>query len=157
MDIGRFIDDFVKLKDDVAKDRLVRKHIIKDYLDYATKIDESKKIIKFSLYNNDGKFFLNSPIHYMLFTMSVIKNYTDLEFDQSNIMVQFDLVMKYGLMKYIISAVSADYEMFSAVLRMVYDDEFTNQRSIIPYIEQKFEAIMAMIDAMNEVEEKNGQ
>lgn len=155
MDIGKFIDNFVEAKDPAAKDRLIKKHIVNNYLEYSKKIEESKKIIKFSLYDTDGNFRIDSTIHYMLFVLAVIRSYTDLEFDNSNTMLQFDLIEKHGVMEYLVNNIKEDYARFSTVLQMVYDDEITNTRSLPSYIEQKAEAIMTVIETLNAVENES--
>ena len=155
MDIGKFIDSFVEAKDPAAKDRLIKKHIVNNYLEYSKKIEESKKIIKFSLYDSDGNFRRDSTIHYMLFVLAVIRSYTDLEFDNSNAMLQFDLIEKHGVMEYLANNIKEDYARFSTVLQMVYDDEVANTRSLPSYLDQKAEAIISVIEAIGAIENEN--
>jgi hypothetical protein len=153
MDIGKFIDEFVKCKDDASKSRLVKKHIVKDYIPYATKIDEAKKIINLGSFTKDEDgnehFMLDSPIRYLLKTLCVIRNYTDLEFDSVNSSEQFDLIDKHNVMSYVGEAIGDDYIKFDTILKMVYDDMMINERSLVSFVEKKLDVLTAMIEAMD--------
>ena len=154
MDIGRFIDEYMVSKDPKAKEKIVKSHVVTTYLDYAKKIEESKKIVKYSCYDADGNFVINSPIRFMLFMMSVIRNYTDLEFSTENPIGQFDLIMKYDIGNVFISNFAEDYKSFETVLKMVFDDEYENQRSMVSFIEHKMDAVLAAVSAMDIPEQK---
>ena len=148
MDIGKFIDEYVALKDDNAKSRLVKKHIVTTYLDYVKKIDEAKKIVQHSCYDANGRYMINSPIRFMLFTMSVIRDYTDLEFSTENTVGQFDLLMKYRIMDSILPFIADDYAQFETILKMVFDDEYENNRSLPSFMEMKVASLMDVLAAM---------
>lgn len=153
MDIGKFIDEFVKCKDDASKSRLVKKHIVKDYIPYATKIDEAKKIINLSSFTKDEegneRFMLDSPIRYLLRTLCIIRSYTDLEFDSINSSEQFDLLDKYNVMNYVEEAIGDDCVKFDTILKMVYDDMMVNERSLVSFVEKKINVLTALIEAMD--------
>ena len=149
MDIGKFIDEYVATKDAGAKERLAKKHVTTTYLDYAKKIEEAKKIVKFSCYDGDGIFKINSPLRFMLFTISVVRSYTDLEFTQENFIGQFDLLMKHGVMDSIVSNIGQDYSAFETLLKMTLDDEYENNRAPVSYFEQRVATVMAALAAMD--------
>ena len=149
MDIGKFIDEYVATKDAGAKERLAKKHVTKTYLDYAKKIDEARRIVKYSCYDSDGNFKINSPLRFMLFTLSVVNNYTDLEFSQENFVAEFDLLMKNRVMDNIIPGIQDEYNSFETILKMTFDDEYENTRSLISYAEQRITALMAALAAMD--------
>lgn len=149
MDIGKFVDEFVKQKDYASKQRYVNKHIITTYLSYAKKIEESEKIIEYSAQNNNEQFYLNTPLRYMLFVMSVIKNYTDLTFDTTNAIDQFDLLEKHGIVKIVINSIEEDYERFNTVLNMLFDDYMINNRSTTSFLEQKINTLLKAIEAID--------
>ena len=154
MDIGKFIDEYVATKDPKTRETLVKDHVVSTYLNYAKKIEESKKIVEHSCYDADGNFVINSPIRFMLFMMSVIRNYTDLEFSTENPLGQFDLIMKYDIGKMFVSNFAEDYKSFETVLKMVFDDEYGNQRSMVSFIEHKMDAVLAAVSAMDIPESK---
>lgn len=158
MDIGKFIDEFVKCKDDTSKSRLVKRHIVKDYISYATKIDEAKRIIRFSSFIKDEKgkehFVLDSPTRYLLRTICIIRSYTDLEFDAVNSSEQFDLLDKHNVMGYVEEAIGDDCVKFDTILKMVYDDMMINERSLASFVEKKLDVLTAVIEAMDVPEQE---
>lgn len=154
MDIGKFIDEYSKLKDESAKERLMSKHITATYLPYTKKIGEAQKILDMSCYDlNDQSFSINTPVRYMLFVMSVVRNYTDLEFSTENGPEQFDLIEKYGVIETIIRLIQDDYEKFDVVLKMMLDDLMINERSTPSFIEKKFKSITEALDDIDTTEE----
>lgn len=154
MDIGKFVDEYSKLKDESARERLMSKHITTTYLPYAKKIGEAQKILDMSCYDpNDQSFLINTPIRYMLFVMSVVRNYTDLEFSNENGIEQFDLIERYGVIETIIKLIRDDYEKFDVVLKMILDDLMINERSTTSFIEKKVKVITEALNDMDVTEE----
>ncbi len=141
MDIGKFVEEFDQSQ---AKDRVVKKHIVTNYISYEVKISEANKIIKHSFYTDvDGEetYLANSPVRYILFMMAVIRSYTDLEFDNTNAMIQFDLLESRGIIEMIIELIGQDYERFQTVLNMTIDDLMSNERSLVSYFDRKLTAL----------------
>lgn len=156
MDIGKFVDEYSKLKDVSAKERLMAKHITTTYLPYSMKISEARKILNMSCYNQDTKeFSINTPVRYMLFTMSIVKNYTDLEFSTETSLEQFDLIERNNISEMIIKLIQYDYSRFSKVLEMMFDDLMVNERSAASFIEKKFAAVAEALETMD-METSNG-
>lgn len=150
MDIGKFVDEFVKQKDDSSKTRFVKKHVTKTYLPYVKKIDEAKKIIDYSCHiKGENSFAISSPVRYMLFAMSVINEYTDLEFNLENSPEQFDLIEKNNIMNYIVDCIGEDYKRYNTVLAMTYDDMMINERSLTSFVEEKLNVLATAIEAMD--------
>ena len=121
MDIGKFIEEYDRAQ---SKDRLIKKHVLSDYISFEVKLSESKKIIEHSCYEDvDGRrvFRMNSPVRYMLFMMAVIRSYTDLEFDLTNTMIQFDLLDQRGIFEQLIQVIGGDVDKFQTVLNMTMD------------------------------------
>ena len=158
MDIGKFIEEFDKAaaKDRATKkttetERLIRKHITSYYISYEVKISEAKKIIQHSSYETiDGReyFRINSPVRYLLFMMSVIRSYTDLEFDTTNTMIQFDLLEQRGILDLITQVIGDDYDKFQTVLSMTLDDLISNERSLISKLSDLGDVLSVLLDQM---------
>lgn len=146
MDIGKFIEEYDQAQ---SKDRLIKKHVLSDYISFEVKLSESKKIIEYSCYEDvDGRrvFRLNSPVRYMLFMMAVIRSYTDLEFDLTNTMIQFDLLDQRGIFEQLIQIIGGDVDKFQTVLNMTMDDLMANERSMVAKIADLGEAINVIIE-----------
>ena len=133
MDIGKFITNYTKSNSQQIRDEMIKKHVVATYVPYETKIGESLHIIDTSCYKtvNDKKiFWIDSPMRYILFMKAVVMLYTDLEFDTTNAMIQFNLLEQYNIFEKIIECIGTDYEKFQAVLNMTLDDRMTNERSL---------------------------
>lgn len=151
MDIGKFIEEFdqAAAKDRAQKKasetiRLIKKHITNPYVSYEVKMSEASKIADLSMYTTvDDKqiFKMNSPLRYMLFMMAIVRCYTDLEWDKTNAVIQFDLAEARGIFELLINEIGEDYEKFQTVLSMVVDDKITNERSLVSFFETKTEAL----------------
>ena len=138
MDIGKFIDEYVKASSQQKKDSLIKKHVVATYIPYETKMAESVNIVNASCYvtvDDKKRFVMNTPLRYSLFMKEVIMLYTDLEFDTTNFMIQFNLLLQYNILSKIIMVIGKDYEEFQSVMNMTIEDTLQNERSIVSYFE----------------------
>ena len=125
MDIGKFITDYSKSASAKIKEDMIKKHVVATYIPYETKMAEAKHIIEGSSYKDiDGKrvFWMNAPMRYILFMKIVISYYTDLEWDQNNFLLQFNLLEQYEITDQIVAIIGRDYEKFQTILNMTLDD-----------------------------------
>lgn len=149
MDIGKFIDEYSKAPNEQAMIRILKKHITNNYIDYATKIAEATSIINSTCYleiNGKRKFVINTPMRYVLFMTRVIVNYTDLQFDNENNELQFNLLEKYGVLDIIPDLIGEDYNRFQTVMNMVISDTMENERSIISWIDNMGDVFSMLLD-----------
>ena len=137
IDAGKFIDEYLEAND---KSKYVKKHIITDYIDYETKVAQANDIVIKSVTEIDGdnvKFKMNTTTRYVLWCIAVYKLYTDITFDQINIMLQFNLLEKHEVMKVIYEFIGKDVERFKTTVEMCLNDYLTNNRSSIAFFENK--------------------
>ena len=154
MDIGKFIDEYVNFKSEQARDALVAKHVVATFVPYETKIAEAKNIVENSCYidvNGSKKFWLNTPMRYILFIKAVIMLYTDLEFSDMNTLLQLNLLEQYQIVEPIIAKIGPDYEKFQTILNMTLDDAMANERSLISYLENMGESIGIVLDELSKI------
>lgn len=153
MDIGKFITNYTKSNSQQIRDEMIKKHVVATYVPYETKISESLHIVDTSCYKtvNDKKmFWIDSPMRYILFMKAIVMLYTDLEFDTTNAMIQFNLLEQYNIFEKIIECIGADYEKFQAVLNMTLDDRMANERSLLSYLENMGKAAGMVADKIVE-------
>lgn len=143
MNVKDFVHGYKNARD---KQKFVEQIITKHYLSYAMKIAEADQIIKYTSYNTDGKYYVNSPLRYCVFIQSVLRNYTALEFDEDNVMEGFDLLEESGATDDILNGIGIDVSRFQTVLNMKLDDITENERALVPYIEGKLEALGVLLD-----------
>lgn len=149
MKIVDFIDTF---KGTEYKDKLIQKHITKPYMHWLMKVAEAENIVQKSCYDKDGNFRLNSPLRYYLYIITIIKNYTDLEFTESEMMSEFDLLEENGVDDMIVS-MADDVARFTKVMQMTLDDHMENYRSLVGYVDGKKDALMTVLDSIQLPEE----
>lgn len=140
------------------RQKFIKKHVIKTYLPYATKITEARMIVNNSCYREiNGKkiFQQDSPAFFMGFMIRVLKNYTDIECEDKDTLAMFDLIFESELWEPIIAAIpTKEYDTFNTVLQMVKDDEFENYRSIAGYFETKMDSLNLVLNTLIEATEK---
>lgn len=149
MKIVDFIDTF---KGTEYKDKLIQKHITKPYMHWLMKVAEAENIVQKSCYDKDGNFRLNSPLRYYLYIITIIKNYTDLEFTESEMMSEFNLLEENGVDDMIVS-MTDDVARFTKVMQMTLDDHMENYRSLVGYVDGKKDALMTVLDSIQLPEE----
>lgn len=152
MKINDFINEY-NSKSDREKEPFVKKHIITDYVPYEEKIAECKNIIKNSMYTADGAFNDNQTTRYMLFTLAVVKYYTDLEVNYDNVLEDFNLIERYGISDSLRELIE-DYLRFVTVLNMMVDDVVAKETDLIGFINDKLNALQMLFELLADQEVK---
>ena len=152
MKVTEFVYRFEKLNDDTeTKAKMIKDHIKKTYLDYAAKIDSANKIVKFSLYDQDGNFRPNTPVQDVLFANEVIRRYTDLEFNEEDSLHDYDLLVRSDAMDLFFAVLNKDVARFSNVLDMIVDDTIDKERNMIDFISS---ILLQISDGLNMIAEE---
>lgn len=129
-------------KDDMVS-KYVTTHINKKYISYAQKCDMARRIINATCYidaerfgENKKVFSMNSPARYMLFCLSVIDAYTDIEIDFEHSVESFDALSENGGVDIIFHFIpEKEVDMISTILDMCLSDELENERNIVSTID----------------------
>lgn len=152
MKVDEFVNGFnkaLKSKSSVnTVEKYIEKHITKKYLPYAMKMAEAHNIVKSSSYYADAdtkRFRLNSPARYILFVVSVLTHYTDIEFGK-NVSEDYDALAECGALEGIITAIGEDYDVFQTVVNMTLDDEMSNERELASFFEHRIVAAQKMLE-----------
>lgn len=147
--IKDFVKEYEKQITEIDKTRFLKSKLKVDtYLSYADKVATAERIVKSSSYalikNEDSgelektnRIKLNSPMRYVLFVMTIIDKYTNLEVNFSNVMPEFDYLNKNNLFEVIINKIG-DKEVgeFNTVVEMILDDFMTNEYEFKNYISE---------------------
>lgn len=140
------IVDFVNtFKGTEYREKLIEKHIINPYMNWLLKVGEAENIVQKSCYDNDGRFRLNSPLRYYLYIITIIRNYTDLEFTDGDMMKEFNLLEENGINDMIVGMIE-DVARFTKVMQMTLDDHMENYRSLVGYVDGKKDALITILD-----------
>lgn len=133
------IDEFVKKYDNANNERklnVIDEVIIKDkYVPYAEKITICNNIIESTMFNpkNKKELYVNSNMRHFLLMLNFIKLYTTIEinFEDSNIDEQYDLLNKNGKIALIYEAIDKKETLeFNFILENAISDFMENNRSI---------------------------
>ena len=146
MKINEFIEGFNAAEN---KEKFVNKHIKTDYVVYATKIATCQRIVQACMYDEDGRFAPNTPMRYMLFVVSIIELYTDIEFDATDKLSGFDDLEACGADNYIVNAVASDFSKFESVMNMTVDDAVDRSRNLIDYFDGKIARVKDALAQIN--------
>ena len=154
MTIEEFIKKF-KETDVLQKENFISNHIVNTYIPYARKIAKSKNIIDATSKTEiEGEeiYCANSPSRFLLFTMNLIEEYTDIDIHsgyEKNIVGAFDALDSNGLIALLLNAMPQnDRKMFQMVFDMVRDDTYDNERSFVGWMDNKLQAMKLAFSAI---------
>ena len=138
MNIADFIKEYEARKSNDTKNALVEKHVLKDkYVNYENKIDLCKRIADTANHveiNGKKMFQRNSASQYMLYMMTLMNQYTDLNctISGANTVSDFNLLDKYNLFETFTSKMPAtEIAKFDVIMEMVIDDMIENERNVV--------------------------
>lgn len=158
MDYTIFLTQYKAASD---KDAIMKKHITKDYISYVKKIEEAKQIVNTAntqVIDEKKKSVINSPNRYFLFMCRLLKLYTDIVWDDNNVVEAFDALNKEGVFDVFMRCLPPrEYAEFDTVVRMVQDDYMINYMSIVPFLDTKIDAVSgAMNIILDAISSMNG-
>ena len=85
------------------------------------------QIIANSYFTADGQFKVDSCKKYLLYVGALLNTYTNIKFDENDMLGDFNLLQRYGLVDVIISYIpEAQVAMFDSILNMKSNDLMTN-------------------------------
>ena len=142
-------------KDD--KEKFIKNNLkCESYMPYAEKLLIAENIVKSSSYalikdgdnlKKSSKIEINTPMRYILFVMTVINKYTNIEVDFNNAVSEFDYVNKNGLIEIIFNKIGdKEISEFNTVIEMVLDDFMTNKYQFKNYIDDMLLKVSGLVE-----------
>lgn len=119
---------------------------VENYMNYAEKVLIAENIVRSSSYaiskdkdsgelTKTNQIHINSPMRYVLFVMSIVNKYTNIEVNFDNIMIEFDVLNKNGLVELITKRVGEkEIAEFQTVVDMVLGDFMNNEYEFKNYL-----------------------
>lgn len=139
------VEEFVRLfKETGDKERFCEKHIVKKYMPFINKLAECNRVVQstMSVLSEDGVPIFNqkTPARFLIFHMTLLKYYTDLEIDEKSdehtFIDDYDALNEIGAFDLLISKLPEhEYKEFSTILSMTVDDYLANNRTMISYLD----------------------
>ena len=137
------IDDFVnEFKVQTDKAMYCKKHIVKKYMPYKDKVIKCSHIARISMSKVDEEgnvvgFLQNTPSRFLAFTMTLVRDYTDIEIDSDDLAGEYDKLDEVGALEYINAAIPRnETNEFNTILAMTVDDYIMNYRSVVAYLDK---------------------
>lgn len=126
------VKEFVKAltnrsSDDARRIYLEGTLAVKDYERYEVVCAICDQIIASSYFTADGQFKVDSCKKYLMYVSALLNTYTNIRFDESDALGDFNLLQRYGLVDVIISYIpESQMAVFDSVLNMKSNDLMTN-------------------------------
>ena len=142
MKVQNFIDDFKssKVVNSQIKPNAVGEYIkktleVKDYVPFAEKRELCVQVLNACNTKDDsGLIKVDSVSRYIIFTLSIISKYTNLEFssgeDEIDSLDEYDMLCQADLLNPILDVIGAEYTTCNNMLNMMMDDIVSNNNTI---------------------------
>ena len=155
--VKSFVEEYEKCLNNDDKAKFLKSKLKTErYISYDDKLTLAENIINHSSYamvKEDGKLrqtdriALNSPMRYILFVMTVVDKYTNIEVNFKNIMPDYDALNFNGLIEVIFEKVG-DKEIaeFNTVVEMVLNDFMANKYQFKNYIDDTLLKVSGLVE-----------
>lgn len=143
MKLEMFIDKLNMAKD---KEQYFKDAITTKYIPYQEKIAICENIVNVSM--NEKQ---NTPLRYMLFTLSLIDKYTNIDIDFDHPLSDFNMLLESGVGNQIVVRIpDSERDIFQTILDMCMDDYVENNKSLTAFLDTKLKALELAFGAMND-------
>lgn len=143
------VDELIKLSKG-PKEYDYTQRIVRKYLPYGEKCAMVRNIVDCTSYEDIvGRriYKRNTTSMLFVFIMKVISSYTDLEFEQDNVVLVYDALMETGIMDKLLKAIpESELSVLKNMLDMQRDDVEFNTRSLVAYLETKDQTDQLVMD-----------
>lgn len=155
--VKSFVEEYEKCSNNDDKAKFLKSKLkTEKYLPYADKLTLAENIVNHSSYamiKEDGvlkktdRIALNSPMRYILFVMTVVDKYTNIEVNFKNIMPDFDALNFNGLIEAIFEKVGdKETAEFNTVVDMVLNDFMANKYQFKNYINDTLSRVSGLVE-----------
>lgn len=155
--VKSFVEEYEKCSNNDDKAKFLKSKLkTEKYMPYADKLALAENIVKSSSYavvKEDGvlkqtdRIALNSPMRYILFVMTVVDKYTNIEVNFQNIMPDFDVLNFNSLIEVIFEKVGdKETAEFNTVVEMVLNDFMANKYQFKNYINDTLLKVSGLVE-----------
>lgn len=108
---------------------------VKEYVPFAEKRELCKAVLDACCTKKDGLVKVDSVTRYIIFTISVISRYTNLEFSSGedveyDSLDEYDMLCENHLLDIILAVIGDEYAACNNMLNMMMDDIMTNNNTV---------------------------
>lgn len=155
--VQELVEEYNKLQK-LQKTYDFRKRIVRTYLPYTEKIGLIKRVVQSTSYvdvNGKSTYMRNTNGMLFFFFIGLIEKYTDVEIDMKKITAEYDLLTESGVLTELVNAIpESEITVLRGMLDMERDDLEFNTRSLVAFLETKFEAFSLANDSIAKILEK---
>lgn len=155
--VKNFVEEYEKCSNNDDKAKFLKSKLkTEKYMPYADKLALAENIVKSSSYamvKEDGvlkqtdRIALNSPMRYILFVMTVVDKYTNIEVNFKNITPDFDALNFSSLIEIIFEKVGdKETAEFNTVVDMVLSDFMANKYQFKNYIDDTLLKVSGLVE-----------
>ena len=157
MKASKLVEEYNKVKK-LQKPYDFKKHIVRTYLPYTEKVGLIKRVINATSYvdiNGKNTYMRNTNSMLFFFFIGILEKYTDVEIDMSKVNVEYDLLSESDVLNELMTAIpESEITILRGMLDMERDDLEYNTRSLVAFLETKFDALLLATDSIAKVLEK---
>lgn len=154
--VKSFVEEYEKYSNNEDRTKFLKNKLkTEKYMPYADKLTLAENIINHSSYamtKEDGvlkktdKIALNSPMRYILFVMTIVDKYTNIEVNFKNIMPEFDALNFNSLIEVIFEKIGdKETAEFNTVVEMVLNDFMANKYQFKNYIDDTLLKVTGLV------------
>ena len=155
--VKSFVEEYEKQLTDVDKAKFLKGKLkTEKYMPYEDKLMLAQNIVKSSSYaidKRDGelkqtdRIAINSPMRYILFVMTIVDKYTNIEVNFGNIMSDYDALNFNCLIEVIFEKVGdKETAEFNTVVEMVLNDFMANKYQFKNYIGDTLSKVSGLVE-----------
>lgn len=155
--VKSFVEEYEKCSNNDDKAKFLKSKLkTEKYMPYADKLALAENIVKSSSYamvkegdalKQTDRIALNSPMRYILFVMTIVDKYTNIEVNFKNIMPDFDALNFNGLIEVIFDKIGTkETAEFNTVVEMVLNDFMANKYQFKNYINDALSKVSGIVE-----------
>lgn len=154
MKVEKFVHDYRianKIKDGGIN--FIKEHMTNAYIPYLEKMTRCQLLVNSCWYRTDPvtnikRLVINSPNLYVMFTMELVSEYTDInpQWEGTKIVEDYDALRKSGILAQILALIpKSEFSEYNSVLNMIKDDVIKNEYEVGAYIRNRFSDGVAIV------------
>ena len=151
MKVNEFVEQYKKCDKD-GKDAMLKQVLTTQYVSYAIKIADCKRILDSTCYTNTkpNMFSINSPAREMLLKLQMIDRYTDLEIEFNEALDTYDMLDEAGALEDLLGAIPfREVVNYDHIMKIMLKDFKMNERSMVGYLDSKMASLGIIGETLN--------
>lgn len=160
MKINEFIESYsndkvmnTQINPNAVSEYIKEKLDVKDYVPFAEKRELCERVLNAcNIKKDSGLVEVDSVTRYIVFTLSILSKYTNLEFssgdDEVDSLDEYDMLCQAGLLNPILDVIGGEYVTCNNILNMMMEDIIANNNTIENVIGALFDKIGDSIDGL---------